>query len=297
MVKLATAILVVLLLTGCIAPPRDVRDIVAPKYKLYLPLATNDLHRAANANNKRGLNLACGSYVEQTTDIAQLNVGWIWNWNTQPPLFPGVESIPTIWGRAQINEALGGNSPWLLGFNEPDISDQANLAPEEAARLWLVVEQLHPDKLLTSPQVMYHYNNWLEQFYAAFIAQNGRPPRMNAIAIHTYIGNNAASYIADVQRYIKLARQWNIPEVWVTEWALGHNLDRTLRATTDEMHKYLAYLDNEPMVTRYAPWTNRVDCMIEAFGFRYDGPFDTPLINRDGSISELGKAYRDAQRP
>jgi hypothetical protein len=289
MVKLTTVILVVLLLTSCIAPPTTNRSLAPAQYKLYLPIINS------SPNPKRGINLACGSYEQQAKEVAALGVAWLWNWGLNPPLFPNIESVPTIWNASTIGQPLGGNSQWLLGFNEPDGGEQANMAPEAAARAWRKLEAAYPDRKLASPQIV-HPGTWLEDWRAAYIAEYGQPPRLDALAIHTYWGKTAAAYSAQVQSYVDLAKQWGISEVWVTEWALAHQLDRTLQETTAEMRKYLAYLDAEPMVTRYAPWTNRVECMGDAYGFRYDGPFDTPLFNFDGSISELGKAYRDAQR-
>jgi hypothetical protein len=263
-----------------------------PLNKLYLPLVA-PMELAGRPYVKRGLTLACGEpeSAAQVQDVAGARAVWIWDWGTQPPLFPGIESIATIKTAADIGKSLGGNSPWLLGFNEPDASNQANLTPDEGARLWALLEQAYPFHKLASPQPMYTGFGWLEAFRAAYIVQQGHAPRLDALAIHTYSGNTAAAFIAQVRHAMNLARAWGIAEVWVTEFSLAPLLDRSIRDTSNELQVYLDFLDSEPLVTRYAIWTNRVECMRSIHGFAYEGQFDTPLFHMDGSMSELGRVY------
>ena len=39
----------------------------------------------------------------------------------------------------------------VLGFNEPNHQDQANLDPEDAAYAWLELQAAYPEKILVSP--------------------------------------------------------------------------------------------------------------------------------------------------
>jgi hypothetical protein len=165
------------------------------------------------------------------------------------------------------------------------------MSPEQAAVAWRKLEAAYPDRKLTSPQMLLP-GDWLERWYAAYVALYGQPPKLDALAVHTYIGNSSAAYIAQVQHYIALAKRWGVPEVWVPEWALSHGLDRTLRDTMAEMSAYVTWLEAEEMVTRYAAWTNRVECMRDAFGFRFDGFADTPLFALDGRMTALGRTYQ-----
>jgi hypothetical protein len=285
-----------LLLAGCVAPPAlpSAQPFVSPlarPHKLYLPTFLADWFAGQSISPKKGVSLACGGGAARAREVQQLRVSWIWNWGTDPPLFPGIESIPAIWDASYIGKPLGGNSEWVLGFNEPDISNQANMTPEAAAIAWRKLEATYPYRRKTSPQVIYP-GDWLERWYAAYVDLYGQPPRLDALAIHTYIGNSSTAYIAQVQRYIALAQQWGVPEVWVTEWAMSHGLDRTLRDTMAEMSAYVNWLEAEPMIARYAPWTNRVECMDNEFGFRYDSFADTPLFAHDGRLTDLGRTYQ-----
>jgi hypothetical protein len=291
--RVLVALGALIVLAGCAAAQEMPRTAPQPFVSpLYLPVVLHSETAVTQRPHspKQGVTLACGS-SNLAAEVARLRATWVWNWGTHPGLYPNVESIPAIWDASRIGKPLGGNSAWLLGFNEPDIGNQANMTPAAAAVAWRQIEAAYPDRKLASPQVIYGPSGWLTEFRNSYIALYGRPPRLNALAIHTYVGNAAADYIAQVQSYIELAKQWDIGEVWVTEFALAPAMDRTLRETMTELEMYLAWLDAEPMVTRYAVWTNRVECMNQQFGFRYDGPFDTPLIHLDGSMSELGKVF------
>jgi hypothetical protein len=288
--------LTMLVLSDCVPPPtlptlpRALPFLSPPPRttRSYLPLVQRD-SRDAPVSPKKGISLACGS-ANMAAELRALRVAWLWNWQTNPPLFAGVESVPAIWDASRIGKPLGGNSEWLLGFNEPDGSDQANMTPEAAAVAWRKIEQTYPDRKLASPQTL-HPGDWLERWYAAYSEMYGQPPRMDAIALHTYYGGTAAAYIARVREFIALAQRWGVPEVWVTEWTLAPGLDRSLNATAAEMRAFVTWLEDEPMVTRYAPFSNRVECMGDAFGFTHDGPFDAPLYDVDGRLTHLGRIY------
>ncbi|HEX3854768.1 MAG TPA: glycosyl hydrolase [Polyangiaceae bacterium] len=67
----------------------------------------------------------------------------------------------------------------LLGFNEPDGSDQSNIPVDEALRLWPDMQQ--PGVLLGSPATA--AEGWEEDFMAAVAAQH---LRVDFIAMHWY---------------------------------------------------------------------------------------------------------------
>ena len=294
------AILLAGLLAGCtlpsarpfVSPATFDSPLPPPAYSYLVPLAFSapELLGPAMLPSKRGLSLACGydDMARMAREVFVLRVAWLWNWSPDPPLFPGVESVPCVWDGTVIGKALGGNSAWLLGFNEPDQWDQANMTPEEGARLWAMLERTYPDRKLASPQVVKPYDYWLERWYAEYVRLYGRAPRMDAIAIHTYWGKDASEYKRQVAYYIDLAQQWGVPEVWVTEFTLAPELDGTVRTTVAELQAYILWLDAQPMVTRYAPWTNRVECM----GFAPNTFFDTPLWGAGGGLSWMGEMYK-----
>ena len=46
-----------------------------------------------------------------------------------------------------ITDVVDDKYPVILGFNEPNHSDQADLAPEEAAAAWIELQTLYPDRV------------------------------------------------------------------------------------------------------------------------------------------------------
>ena len=77
---------------------------------------------------------------------------------------------------------VGGNSPYILGFNEPDLSSQANLTPQRAAVLWRRIEQAYPHRLLVSPAVSCGDLYWLVRFRSAYRELYGTWPRFDVLA-------------------------------------------------------------------------------------------------------------------
>jgi hypothetical protein len=263
-----------------------------PAHKVYFPLVARggggDSITPDMLSVKKGLSLACGwdDLARMQREIDTLRLSWVFVWGPGIPVFEGVESVPMIWGPAQIGLPIGGNSDWLIGFNEPDQRDQTNMTPAEGARLWAEMERLYPDRKLTSPQVVNWQAGWLEQWYASYLEQFGRPPRMDALAIHTYFCG-ASDCKAQVEYYIGLARRWNVPEVWITEWTFSPGMDGTRRQALTDMREYMAWMEHEPMIGRYAVWTIRTECT----GYAPDSYFDTPMFAQNGMITPMGEMY------
>ena len=113
-------------------------------------------------------------------------------------------------------------------------------------------------------------------------------PMLEVNNVHTYYGNDITDYKAQVAYYVELAARWGVPEVWVTEFAFAPALDGTVRNSTQALTDYIAWLDQQPTVTRYSVWTNRVECMP---GIVPDGVFDTPLYAASGALTAAGRAY------
>lgn len=74
------------------------------------------------------------------------NLSWCYNWDSSWPAGPnGREFIPMLWSDAplhtatwlrDVERALAGGSSAILGFNEPDHSQQANMPATAAARAY-----------------------------------------------------------------------------------------------------------------------------------------------------------------
>jgi hypothetical protein len=123
------------------------------------------------------------------------------------------------------------------------------------------------------------------QFREAYIAQYGRTPRLDALAMHFY-GQRAADGIALTEWYKERAREWGITQVWVTEFAILACTNLSLDDAGIEVRKLIDYFDNDTMIARYAWFTNRtradesyvnVNCMTALF----DWATGIPMFWRD----------------
>ena len=59
--------------------------------------------------------------------------------------------IPMVWNiDLMLNDPVEDRYPILLGFNEPNHADQSNIEPEVAAAAWIELQNMYPDKVISS---------------------------------------------------------------------------------------------------------------------------------------------------
>jgi len=131
-------------------------------------------------------------------------------------------------------------------------------------------------------------------FYAAYIAEYGEEPKLDAIAMHCYdswaIGTGKCQQRA--ADFMAWAQERDIGEVWVTEFGRQTCYPGGTQAAIEFMHEMVRYFNREPTITRYA-WFQ--------LSYRCDGsePWafppgcDTSLVNWEtGELTALGEVYR-----
>ncbi|KAK9844328.1 hypothetical protein WJX74_000854 [Apatococcus lobatus] len=92
--------------------------------------------------SKRGAGAWYFAGVQQA--LQHSGVSWFYAWSGSPAdqaidVPPGIEFVPMIWGRSAAQDGsikAAAKYSVLLGFNEPDRPDQANMRVEEALELW-----------------------------------------------------------------------------------------------------------------------------------------------------------------
>lgn len=219
-----------------------------PEPRVWLP-------RAERAATKKGIGLTYG----HCADAQLVGASWQYGWGPRPKDCPGVESVPMIWGRESIGTEVSGTSNYLLGFNEPDRSNQADLTPAEAAELWRDVELLYADDwLLVSPAVSHTDVDWLRRFVSTYQLRYDEMPQLDALAVHCY-ANTVQGCIDAVQEVIEMADDWQVlGGVWLTEFAFWPTAgEEVADALTRALHM-IGMLDGEPGVVRYAWFAARM---------------------------------------
>lgn len=281
LLTLAVLALLALLLTTAIRTEQAQRTAERHAYVYYFPVVALSGQRGPvppvrSTSQKRGVGLTHGECADEFGS-------WSYDWSANPPAC-AAETVPMAW--CGVPGSVGGTSQWLMGMNEPDRPDQCNTDPATAAGWWKEIEERYPDRKLLAPAPSQLRPEWLVEFRDAFVAANGRPPRLDALALHCYLWT-AAECETLVEQYEAWAREWDVPGVWVTEFAFstGGGM-RSEDAAWQETSKFIQWMDLDPMVTRYAFFAARI------WG---DEPWAPPagwfdsLMNRDGSISSWGR--------
>jgi hypothetical protein len=228
-------------------------------------------------------------------------VSWWYNWSPQqsaatPADYRAryqMDFLPMVWNgnfnASDIESRLNANPQvkYLLVFNEPNLSDQANLTPQQAAALWPAIEAIaaHTGVKIVGPAItwgtMPGYADpvvWLDAFYAAYRSSNGgRDPQIDYLAFHWYDYGLAAQ----LDRLTKYGKPF-----WVTEMANWHAQNDGAQIDTaakqaQQMKEMVAICESRADVFRYAWFTGRWTNDTHA----------TSLLGAAGALTELGKLY------
>lgn len=225
------------------------------------------------------------------------NASWFYDWGPCPWTPPegswGMvrvqpEAVQMIWGDWGIGDVpLLCPGEWLMEFNEPDLVLQANIQALRCPSLIYAIEQAYPERKKVAPAASQVNPLWIVQCREAFIAEYGRPPDWDALAVHGYVGR-AEEMIYITEKYIELAQAWGIPEVWITEWAIPVCINGSLSSSLLESQKIIEYFESESLITRYAWFIDYQD----PNAWWYASPeCDTSLLTGRGaedSLTEYG---------
>ncbi len=257
---------------------------------------------------KRGFGENTLYYVE---DLKALLPGtsWFYNWGNEPStqvvdyigLEKGIEYIPMAWNASyDINKmkayyAAHPNDKYLLGFNEPNFPDQANMLPSEAAEKWRDLENFAKENnlILVGPAMNYAGSplkdgkvwnpyDWMDAFIAAYKEKYGTEPYYDYTAVHAYMDNaDAMMTIVDgfAQKYGK--------KVWLTEFCAWEDKGITAETQQEYMIDKLKALETSDNVYRYAWFKARNANKYPYYNLLY---YPTKTIEK-GTLTELGFAY------
>ncbi|WP_242121684.1 MULTISPECIES: glycoside hydrolase family protein [Aestuariivivens] len=250
----------------------------------------------AEAVGKKGVCFTLSS-DRFSTKISTLQAHWFYTWG--PGLSGEVydmkpeytEFVPMQWGKWNINDERvaelkvfrdAGKMHYLLGFNEPDKTDQANMTVDEAIDRWPKLMEVGVP--LGSPATTNPLNDWMKEFMQRATEEN---LRVDFVTVHSYRG-------ASVDNFINMLEDvWNEygKPIWITEFAVA---DWT--AATPEDNKFspeqvlnfmkgvLPKLEDLDYVKRYS-W----------FSFKESSSAGTSsaLFDSNGELTPLGEYYAD----
>jgi len=211
------------------------------------------------------------------TKIKSLNPNWYYTWG--PTAVLGLEDIPftpMCWGSHSAPKP-GVNVPVLLGFNEPDRSDQSNLSVAESQSLWPMLTV--PGRRLGSPATSTNpakAGSWLEQFMAT-------SPQVDFVCVHWYAPPNVDSFLKQID---DIHTKYQKP-IWITEFAVADWSGKfpggfDVNLVQGFMKDACAGLEARDFVERYT-WKTRGTSDIKMG--------TSSLFNDDGTLTALGTIY------
>ncbi|MCB1209398.1 MAG: hypothetical protein KDK97_08735 [Verrucomicrobiales bacterium] len=247
--------------------------------------------RATAGNPKKGFCLSSRNRDGWANQLQTLKATWFYQWKSKvsdgAPV--GIEFVPMVFGKpneigpsvAYVLEAKESERfKYLLGYNEPDKTDQANMTVEAALEAW--PKLMSTGLPLISPAAANPDGEWMEAFMAG-VKERGY--RVDFIAIHSYGGPNPIAFLANLER---IHRKFDLP-LWITEFAVADwqansiaENKHTTKSVKEFMKAVLPKLDRLKYVHRYA-W----------FSASPSDPHlgSSALFNDDGSLTELGEVY------
>ncbi len=259
---------------------------------------------AASKSPKRGI--AFDLVLPADFNALAKGVSWWYNWaptpNTQVPgnyyrTF-GMDFIPMLWGgntsAADLQKVKNfilahAEIKYLLVMNEPNLKDQANRTPEQAAGDWLRYEQVISDLAaagraiaLVGPAItwgtMTNYSDpvvWLDAFFNAYKAANsGQEPRIDYLAFHWY-DYGLSAQLDRLKKYNK--------QIWITEMANWNAQINSYSKQASQMQEMVAVCENRQDVFRYAWFYGR--------GTFPDNHYTYLFTMNAGELSQLGELY------
>lgn len=261
--------------------------------------STNPTPVPTSKSSKRGIAYDLAS----SADFATLSSGvsWWYNWSPSPNASAptnyatqySMDFYPMLWNgnfnSTQVVAYLQAHPSikYLLVLNEPNLLDQANMPPTEAAQLWPQYESVASQTgvKIVGPAItwgtMTGYEDpvaWLDAFYTAYrAANNNRDPQIDYLAFHWY----DYGLSTQLDRLTKYGKPF-----WVTEFANWHSqidgaqID-SLAKQQAQMTDLVATCENRSDVFRYAWFTGRIS----------PDPHFSSLLGSTGQLTALGQTY------
>lgn len=269
-----------LILAQFAAAPQSVDSEPGQIYTTFLPQIKNDYPHPSDSLKKGAVT---GSGDWNTFILTGAYRGYSHSRLLFPqPVEIKINMIPMIKSKLEIGLPISP-SDWLMGFNEPDIDSPYSglLDPAEAAMLWH--DYFEPTgRKLVSPAPSHLHPEWLVQFRDAYLKTYHQAPRLDALAIHSYL-TDLTNCKELMTRVINWSNEWNIPNgVRLTEFAIPD---------IDVMKKFINWLEDEPRVEEYDWFISSIDPNAP-----WAPNWPMPLAKwQTGELTQYGFAY--AQSP
>ncbi len=246
---------------------------------------------------KRGVSFGF-SFTEDVRVLSKA-ISWYYNWSpTQADKYDEVvkdmnlDFCPMAWNSINSNvirEYVDRHPQckYLLTFNEPNLKDQANMTPHQAALKWPEIKSIANELglKLISPAMNYGTLRgfedpivWLDEFFKLVPLSD-----VEGISVHCYMADPGA-----LKWYLNRFKKYNKP-LWLTEFCAWDGLNENQYSTQEQerfMSDAINYLECDSMVFRYAWFIPR--------GEKNENEFPYNFLLKNSScfeLTDLGKIF------
>lgn len=214
---------------------------------------------------KRGVSFNFGQLPDNDIPLLGPACSWSYNWGSSTSnqafqLFEqyDMDFCPMAWN-ANWNEntfrqfkQLHPECEYILAYNEPNLTDQANMVPSKAAEDWprLVAIAKELNMKLIAPAMNYgtlqgYHDPW--KWYDEFFSQPGVSwDDVDGIALHCYMGSAQA-----MKGFVDGFKKYGKP-IWLTEFCNWANNNISADAQMKYLVEALNLLEADDTVFRYA---------------------------------------------
>lgn len=256
----------------------------------------SDSPRSPQRSAKRGVSYGF-QLPEEDMALLGPSISWFYNWG--PDCSEAIKNnaykhdvlyLPMAWNgsfdEARIKASIEAfpECKYLLAFNEPNLTDQCNLTPRQAADEWPRLMDLanRLNLKVVSPAMNYgtldNYNDpvvWLDEFFEYVSIDD-----IDAIALHCYMGSASAlkSFIDRFDKYGK--------PIWLTEFCAWEPHISSVKTQMNYMSDAINYLEACDKVERYAWFIPRTNGALDSYPYMQLLTKSSPF-----GLSDLGKVF------
>jgi len=207
--------------------------------------------------------------------LQALNVSWYYNWSPKANIPTQAQFVPMFWNARRLNEHIDGD--YVLGYNEPDHKDQANITVEDALASWPNLAS--KAGYVGSPGVAGNpvKGDWLPRFMAA-------DPKVDFITVHWYKGIDPKRFIRDME---EVHDRYGKP-LWVTEFS-----PQTISSSRREPDKYTQE-QVDGFISEVIQWMESTS-WVERYAWHDSRTGTSALFDENGELTETGKAYANSE--
>lgn len=208
----------------------------------------------------------CGTGSNGIKDADKVNGTWLYSWSADLNSTPNIEYVPIRQNGSWPSWTEISNKQYVshvLGFNEPDHTEQSNLTVAQALAQW--PEMMRTGLRIGSPACT--NNAWIYAFMDSCKAKNYR---VDFVAYHAYWGGKSpSSWYNDLKSIHERTgrplwiKEWNNGANWTTEYwpTADHSLSPANSAKQlADLKGILTVLDTAHFIERYSIYNWVQDC-------------------------------------